>query len=126
MPTALQLGPTGWQSYIRMHKRHSTPPATDKTFPRAELLAKAREAARRIKRELGACRVVLFGSLAHSAWHDSHSDVDLAVEGLTGHAYLEAWRIAEDTIRDHRVEIIEIEAASPALRRAIERDGVPL
>lgn len=126
MPTALQLGRTGWQSYIRTHKRYPVSLAMDKALPQAELLAKAREAAGRIKRELGAHRVVLFGSLAHSAWHDAHSDIDLAVEGLSGHAYLEAWRIAEETIRDHRVEIIEIEAASPLFRRAIEKDGIPL
>ncbi len=126
MPTALQLGRTGWQVYIRSHVRRPEPLKQVDVDSQAELLSKARDIARRIKRELGASRVILFGSLAHRGWHDSHSDVDLAVEGLGGATYWEAWRIAEDTIRDRQVDIIEIENANAFLLDAIEKDGIPL
>ena len=79
-----------------------------------------------MKARFGARRVVLFGSLAHAAWFVPDSDVDLAVEGLVGGDYWEAWRLVEEVIGDRPVDLIEIERAGESLRRAIERYGVEL
>ncbi|MDL1957975.1 MAG: hypothetical protein LWX01_05510 [Deltaproteobacteria bacterium] len=66
-------------------------------------------------------RVCLFclGSLAHEAWFMPDSDVDLAVEGLVAEAFWQAWRLAEEIIGDRPVDLIEIEAVSESMRRAI-------
>ncbi|MBI5441836.1 MAG: nucleotidyltransferase domain-containing protein, partial [Deltaproteobacteria bacterium] len=69
--------------------------------------------------------VLLFGSLARGGWQASFSDVDVAVEGLKGD-YWEAWGVLEDALGDRRVDLVEIEAARPSLREAIEEEGVAL
>ena len=70
--------------------------------------------------------MILFGSLAHAAWFAPDSDVDLAVEGLRGEAYWQAWRLLEEVIHDRPVDVIEIETAGESLRRAIQRYGEEL
>jgi predicted nucleotidyltransferase len=75
--------------------------------------------------QFGARRIVLFGSLAHSAWFVPDSDVDLAVEGLKGD-FWQAWRQVEEIVGDRQVDFIEIENASNSLQRAIRRYGVEL
>jgi predicted nucleotidyltransferase len=93
---------------------------------REQILGRVREAAALLKSRFGARRVVLFGSLAHAAWFASDSDVDLAVEGLVGEDYWQAWREIEAIVEDRPVDLIEVEMAGESLRRAIERYGVEL
>lgn len=45
---------------------------------REEILARVKELADRLRRELGATRVVLFGSFAHGRIHEG-SDIDLVI-----------------------------------------------
>jgi predicted nucleotidyltransferase len=90
------------------------------------LLSRIREAAAALKSRFGVRRVILFGSLAHAAWFVPDSDVDLAVEGLKGDDYWKAWRLAEEIIGERPVDLIEVERAGEALRRAIARQGVDL
>lgn len=91
----------------------------------ARLLAALRDAAAELKARFGATRVLLFGSLARGGWRTSGSAVDLAVAGLTGD-YWEAWGVVEDAVGTRPVDLVEIEAASPSLRAAIEAEGVEL
>ena len=128
MPTALELTREGWKSYLEAARRRPAPPGLTPAERRAreQLLDRIREAAAEIKTRFGAQRVVLFGSLAHAVWFVPDSDVDLAVEGLAGDDYWQAWRLAEEIIGDRPVDLIEIEAASESLRRAIQRHGVEL
>ena len=125
MPTALQLGRTGWQSYIEAARRRaaSQESSTGVDTERAQLYQRVGAVAAALKTRFGARRVVLFGSLAHGAWFAPDSDVDLAVEGLLGDSYWQAWRLAEEMISDRSVDLIEIETASASLRQAIERYG---
>ncbi len=127
MPTALELGPEGWKPFLdglRRKVQSELSPAAEGA--RAELIARAREAARALKREHGARRVVLFGSLAHLAWFDPRTDVDPAVEGLQPGAYWHAWRAVERFFPDRRLDLIEYETASDSLRAAIDRNGMEL
>jgi predicted nucleotidyltransferase len=89
-------------------------------------LERIREAADVLKTRFGARRVVLFGSLAHAAWFTPDSDVDLAVEGLEGDTYWQAWRLLEELIAVRPVDLVELETAKEPLRRAIQRYGVEL
>jgi uncharacterized protein len=52
----------------------------------------AHRAARLLREEFGATRVVAFGSLAHGAWFEPRSDIDLAVEGIPVEAFWRAVR----------------------------------
>ena len=128
MPTALKLGREGWRPFLAALSRrpaHSGPTLSERS-ERLRLLKRIRNAAAVLKAEFGARRVILFGSIAHEAWFTSDSDVDLAVEGLKGETYWQAWKAAEDIIRDRPVDLIELEDSGDSLRQAIRRHGVEL
>lgn len=128
MPTALELGKEGWKPYLEAAKQRPAPvelsPAAKRE--RERLLERVRAAARVLKTRFGVRRVVLFGSLAHAAWFAEDSDVDLAVDGLAGKDYWEAWRTVEEIVGDRPVDLIDIETSSESLRQAIEKYGVEL
>ena len=130
MPTVLDLTSEERQHYVaalraRMTRQSKPLSAADRKV-REDLLSVVSQVASQIKLRFGATRVVLFGSLAHEAWFWPESDVDLAVEGLDSTSYWEAWRLAEQIIHGRNVDMVEIESARPALKRAIERYGVEL
>lgn len=128
MPTALELPREQWKRYIEPARRRSPPsqltPA--ERSAREQLLARVRDAAAALKRIDGVRRVILFGSLANATWFKMDSDVDVAIEGLAKDAFWDAWRLLEDSIFDHPVDLVEIETASESLRRAIQRYGIEL
>ncbi len=91
----------------------------------AHLFKRVRQAAKELK-QLGARRVVLFGSLAQAGGATLESDVDLAVLDLPAERYWAAWQVAEEIVGDRLVDLVALEQASEPLRRAIERNGVEL
>jgi len=128
MQTALKLGRKGWEHYLKSgkHGTAKTQLSQSELKERKQLLSRIQKAADEIKSRFKVRRIVLFGSLAHEGWFASDSDVDIAVEGLQGDDYWRAWRIAEETIKDRPVDLIEIESSSEALRQAIENYGMDL
>lgn len=125
MPTALQIGPENWQSYLVSRKIQGESKDSDGA-ERSILMEQVQRAADKIKQGLGARRILLAGSLAHRMWWDEDSDVDLAVEGLSGEQYWEAWRIAEQIIRSREVEVIDLDSATSQLLQSIEKEGLLL
>ncbi|MEW5870086.1 MAG: nucleotidyltransferase domain-containing protein [Chloroflexota bacterium] len=125
MTTALDLTPEQIQRYARSARKRAAPPplSPDELADYQALLQRILQAAELLKTRFHARRVILFGSLAHQAWFRRDSDVDLAVEGLQGGDYMRAWAQVEQTIGDRQVDLIDIEAVSPSLRKAIERYG---
>ena len=128
MQTALELGRKGWHRYLKS-SRHSTSQtqlSPSELKEHKQLLALIQKVADEIKSRFKVRRIVLFGSLAHKGWFSSDSDVDLAVEGLRGDDYWHAWRIAEETLKDKSVDLIEIEFCGRSLQKAIDNYGVEL
>jgi uncharacterized protein len=130
MPTALKLTAAEREQYVQaLHQRAD---ALEKPLSAVDqqaydqLLERVRRVAMEIKKQYGARRVILFGSLAHGAWFHPDTDVDLAVEGLEGAAYWKAWGLAEQIIDDRNVDLIDVATASRSLKKAIERYGVEL
>jgi predicted nucleotidyltransferase len=128
MPTALELSRKEWQPYLEAAARRTPPPALspEERHMQESLMKRVKAAADLLKSRFGARRVVLFGSLAHQAWLVPDSDVDLMVEGLAPGDYWQAWRLAEETVADRAVDLIELETASPSLLQSIRRHGVEL
>lgn len=128
MPTVLELTSAERKCYLEAAGRHPAPPALTpaEQLARERLLSRIREAAALLKSRFSVQRVILFGSLAHAAWFAPDSDVDLAVEGLRGQTYWQAWQLLEGVIHDRPVDVIEIETAGESLRRAIQRYGEEL
>ncbi|MBM3838807.1 MAG: nucleotidyltransferase [Verrucomicrobia bacterium] len=68
----------------------------------------------------GARNVCVFGSVARWREQDERSDVDLAVEGLLDHLYLQT--LGElMSMFPCPVDLVEMEKASPLLRENIRR-----
>lgn len=93
---------------------------------RERALQVAREAARLLYDDFGVRRVILFGSLAHGAWFHSRSDIDLAVEGLPGSLFWKAWVAVERLDTSIEVDLVPLEAAKPAIREVVEKEGIVL
>lgn len=127
MATALELGPEGWKPYIEALRQRPDPVLTPEAkAERDRLIEKAREAATMLKTKYGATRVVLFGSLAHKAWFDGATDVDLAVDGIPGIAFYSAWSDVEAMIAGRDVDLVDLLEVRESLRAAIKRDGITL
>ena len=88
-------------------------------------MAVAHQAAEILRREFGATRVRLFGSLLDACRVRAESDVDLAVEGLAEGRYLEAVARVLD-LSDFSVDIVQVESANPKILAVIEARGVDL
>ncbi len=128
MPTALELSREGWKQYVEAALRRSrfSGEGSEEGKAHGQLMARVRKAAAMLKTRFSAKRVVLFGSLAHSAWFLPDSDVDIAVEGLAPEDYWHAWRMVEEIIGDRPVDLIDMQEASETLLKAIDRYGVEL
>jgi len=128
MATALELTREGWQPYLQGAQRRSPAPLTAVSVQRERerILGLVREAAEVLKSRFKVRRVILFGSLARIEWFYPQSDVDLAVEGLTGDDYWDAWRVVEEIITDRPVDLVDVETASRSMLDAIERYGTEL
>lgn len=129
MATALELSRQEWQPYIQRAKQaRKTEPllSPEQEKQREQLLRLVSQAAQLLKSQFGAEKVFLFGSLAHRSWFEQNSDVDIAVLGLPQIYYWQAWKMVEDLINDRPVDLVQLEEASPSLRRVIERDGIEL
>lgn len=88
-----------------------------------------REAAARmasvLKREFGARKVWLIGSLTdHSRFHEK-SDIDLAVEGLSPEAFWHAWGRLEG-IAAGSFDLVTVETAPSSPRQRLQSEGVEL
>ena len=86
----------------------------------------ALRAARLLRQDFGAKRVVVFGSLAHDAWFGLHSDIDLAVEGIPPEIFWRAWGALDRLDAAVDIDLVAIESAPERLRDEIAEQGVSL
>jgi uncharacterized protein len=88
----------------------------------------AREAARMLKDDFGAARVVALGSLAHRAWFTPWSDVDLAVWGISSEMFYRATGAVLDlgTASGFRVDLIDPAECTDQMTLSIEAEGIEL
>jgi predicted nucleotidyltransferase len=120
--TALELTREEWKQY---HPGRHRPP----TWPpdvRERAWEQARKAARILREEFGATRVVVFGSLAHNLWCSERSDIDLAVWGIKLEDFFRASAKVNGVGIDFEFNIVDPVDAYPHIIDAIERDGIDL
>ncbi|ASC71092.1 hypothetical protein XM38_020420 [Halomicronema hongdechloris C2206] len=86
----------------------------------------AEAAARFLLEEFSVPKVVLFGSLLHPSIVRQHSDIDLAVWGLTDEQYDRALGALADLTSEFCFDLVQGESAQPSLSQVIERDGIAL
>jgi len=96
-------------------------------FHRRELArAVARQAAELLRQQFGAIQVILFGSLAHSRWFTTTSDIDLAASGVAKEEFFTAVARLQDLSPLFRIDLVDLENCPPHLREAIDQEGQEL
>ena len=88
----------------------------------AEAWRVARLAADVLRSDLGATRVLVFGSVVRGTMHES-SDIDLAVEGLDPCRYFDALARVQG-LGPFEVQLAPLEHCLPHIREAALREGV--
>lgn len=95
-----------------------------------ELLQRAWEAAHRVATVLyedyGASKVAVFGSLAEREWFHKHSDIDMAVWGLSHNKCLDTSSEIDRLICQFVVELIDINSTKGLLRERIQQQSVTI
>lgn len=126
--TALELPPKEIKKYRPLEairkRREAERVARAKRRRRAMRIA--RKAADILRKEFGARKVILFGSLAKRGAFTLFSDIDLAAEGIPSLRYFEAVARVTGFTDFINIDLVEFETCPPALRANIEKDGKPL
>jgi hypothetical protein len=120
--TALDIDPSKWVQY-----QPFAPDAKEKSS--TSLAQEARNVAKKIAEELvkrfGAKRVVLFGSLARGNF-SSWSDIDLAVWGIPATVFFRAVAFACGISDVWKVDLVDVQDCTRALREIILEEGIEL
>lgn len=99
----------------------------DKIKPRlAQAWKIARRAARLLREQFHATRVVAFGSLLHEKRFHEWSDIDLAAWGLSPEQTFRAIGAVMDLDRTFEINLVDVNACSASLLASIEREGEDL
>ena len=93
---------------------------------RVRALGKAKECAEVLKKEFGAGRVILYGSVLHPDIFAWHSDIDLAVEGIKESEFYYAGARVESVAGDIPVDLTPLEDTKPYILKSIEEEGITL
>jgi len=118
--TALELTPEERAKY-QPGRRYDQAQATER-LEKAWLVAHA--AARLLREQFGATRVVAFGSVAHGLWFTPWSDIDLGAWGIPPESFFRAVAAVTDLAQGFELNLVDPERCQPHLRQAIERGGV--
>lgn len=126
--TALDLSPEELKKYHPREavRRRRAKFSAEISRRRTRALSVARKAADLLKTKFGAEEVILFGSLTRRGRFTQYSDIDLAERGIHPDDYLAAMEAVLYLDPEFKIDLIEIETCSPAMRENIEKDGKPL
>ncbi len=122
--TVLELTPIELRKYSFKPKRPKSVAHQKRLMARA--MRQARRAADLLKRDFGATRVVLFGSLAHRLWFSERSDIDLAVWGIPPKDFYRAAAAVTHAPADFEMNIVDPVHVLPSLRNTVEEEGIAL
>ncbi|MCS6949259.1 MAG: nucleotidyltransferase domain-containing protein [bacterium] len=86
----------------------------------------ARQAAELLRRDFGATRVVVFGSLLRPSLFGEHSDVDIAAWGICPQDTLRAMNAVADIDREIEVNLVDVNTCKPSILQVIQSEGIDL
>ena len=126
--TALDLTADEWQGYNpgQVTESRARSQATEVEGRRRQAWRVARKAARLLRKEFGASKVVVFGSLVHDTWFTPWSDIDLAAWGIPDDRFYSAVAAVTGLSSAFKVDLLEPETCWPALRATVESEGIEL
>jgi predicted nucleotidyltransferase len=123
---ATRITPEEMEAYKRMARQRWQAEQEQLQSRRAKAEELARQAARLLKDQFGVSRVLVFGSLIHPGSFTAWSDIDLAAWGLTSKNWLRAMAAVQSLSREIEINLVDVDACSPALLKVIEKEGVEL
>jgi len=125
--TALDLTVQEWQAYHPGDVCDNANEAARTVEMRwQEAWRVARSAAHVLRRQFGVRRVVVFGSLAHRMWFTPWSDIDLAAWGIPHDRFYTAVAAVTGLSTDFKLDLVDPGTCRPAVREALEREGIEL
>jgi predicted nucleotidyltransferase len=126
--TALELTHQEWREYQpakAIESRYRAEKIKNEQRREAAWLV-ARQAAKLLRQEFGADRVVVFGSLVHESWFNRWSDIDLAAWGIPPNRFFSAVAAVTGLSSEYKIDLVDPETCHPALMEAIEQYGLQL
>ncbi|MHB8917113.1 MAG: nucleotidyltransferase family protein [Desulfocucumaceae bacterium] len=91
-----------------------------------EAMERVRRAASHLKKNYG-CTVTLFGSLLREDLFMEHSDIDIAVSGLSGEvSFWKLYSEVMDILAPFDFDLVELEKIDPEVRNYILKGGLEL
>lgn len=123
--TALELSPRELKKYrpLEAIRERRAKNRTAISRRRRRAYAAALKAAALLKESFGAREVILFGSLVRRASFTMYSDIDLAVHELPSEDYLTAMDVILRMNPEFKIDLVDLESCTPALRAEIEKEG---
>lgn len=86
----------------------------------------AKKAASILKDNFGASDVYVFGSLTDRTFFHMNSDIDLAETGIPDEKFYAAVGYLLRTIKDFKIDLIDIENCRNSLKECVQKEGVKL
>jgi predicted nucleotidyltransferase len=113
--TALDLSPDTLKKYRPLE-----------TIRRRRASLTARKAAELLRREFGAEKVIVFGSLARHGGFTPWSDIDIAAAGIPSERFFEAVGAVTGISAEFKIDLIDPGICPPALHETIKTEGKEL
>jgi len=122
--TALDLTPEEWQTY-QPAKPFARNDADERLLSEREDQAwqVAHILAEHLREKFNATRVVVFGSLAHRAWFNTHSDIDLAAWGIPADKFYRAVAFVTGLSPDFEIDLVDPHNCRSSIQQAIALEG---
>ena len=126
MPTVLNLTREQINRYrITAQKKHEQEKAYTE-IRRKQAWQAAKQAAQILKKQFGATRVVVFGSLIQEAGFTRWSDVDIAAWGISPKDTFQAIGTISELDTDVPVNLVDVNTARSSLLNTITQNGIEL
>lgn len=127
MPTALEMKPEEWRKF-KPGRKIANRTAQGKYLKerRAKAIELAQKASFLLRRQYGAKRVVLFGSLARTKAFSAWSDIDLAAWGIAPDKFFSAVAAVTGLSPDFKIDLVEPDTCREAVRISIEEHGIEI
>jgi predicted nucleotidyltransferase len=120
------ISPEKMEQYRRTARRREAEQRQAMVQRREVAWTVARRAASLLKEQFGATQVVVYGSLAHGAWFNARSDIDLMVVGIPPDKFWRAWAELDQVSGGFEIELVTETELTESLRKMIQREGVEL
>jgi predicted nucleotidyltransferase len=126
MPTTLNLTPEKIARYRESANKRFQRENADIELRREQAWQEAKRASLILKKQFGATRVVVFGSLARKAGFTRWSDVDIAAWGIAPEDTFSAIGVISELDSDVAINLVDVNTARTSLIEVVERDGIEL